>query len=151
MVSTGSRQQNKAPNRIIFPMWGSTGSRARWTPRGVSSSCLSRAFCQDRGRKERTNTSCEMGRISLESHWYMDYHPLTSKPDVSIYGYNSFVQISPEQGDSRTKVAGISPSPAPKGTRTHKVLLPHASFVSNSSLTHLEQQGWEEQGVQRRE
>lgn len=48
MVSTGSRQQNRAPNRIIFPMCGSTGNRAKWTPRGVNSSCLSKAFCKMR-------------------------------------------------------------------------------------------------------
>lgn len=46
MVSTGSKQQNRAPKRIIFPMCGSTGNRAKWTPRGVNSSCLSKAFCK---------------------------------------------------------------------------------------------------------
>lgn len=48
MVSTGSKQQNRAPKRIIFPMCGSTGNRAKWTPRGVNSSCLSKAFCKVR-------------------------------------------------------------------------------------------------------
>lgn len=44
IVSTGSKQQNKAPNRIIFPICGSTGNLAKWTPRGVNSSCLSKAL-----------------------------------------------------------------------------------------------------------
>lgn len=35
-------------------MCGSTGKRAKWTPSGVSSSCLSRAFCQ-RGKKGKKN------------------------------------------------------------------------------------------------
>lgn len=46
IVRTGSKQQNKAPKRIIFPICGSTGNRAKCTPSGVSSSCLSKAFCQ---------------------------------------------------------------------------------------------------------
>lgn len=67
IVSTGSKQQNKAPKRIIFPICGSTGNRAKWTPSGVSSSCLSKAFCQKKKKKQkRINTIVEMGRISLK-------------------------------------------------------------------------------------
>lgn len=53
IVRTGSKQQNKAPKRIIFPICGSTGNRAKWTPSGVSSSCLSKAFCQKEGKKKK--------------------------------------------------------------------------------------------------
>ncbi len=59
-VSTGSTQENMAPKRIIFPSRGATGSRAKWWPRGVSSSSLSRAFC----RKEAVHQG---GRQRL--HW----------------------------------------------------------------------------------
>lgn len=50
MVSTGSKQPRRAPKRIIFPMWGSTGIRARWNPNGVSSSFRSRAFYKTQQR-----------------------------------------------------------------------------------------------------
>lgn len=55
IVRTGSKQQNKAPNRIIFPMCGSTGNRAKWTPRGVNCSCLSNAFYQWEEERDRIN------------------------------------------------------------------------------------------------
>jgi len=68
IVSTGSRQQNKAPKRIIFPICGSTGNRAKWTPSGVSSSCLSKAFCQkeEKKKEKRITTVSEKERISLK-------------------------------------------------------------------------------------
>lgn len=44
MVRTGSRHPSRAPNRISFPMWGSTGRRAKWKPNGVRFSVWSRAF-----------------------------------------------------------------------------------------------------------
>lgn len=39
----GSRQPNMAENRIILPVWGSSGSRARWYPKGSNSSLSSKA------------------------------------------------------------------------------------------------------------
>lgn len=47
IVSTGSRQPNRAPNRMSLPMWGSTGRRARWKPNAVRFSLWSRAFWQN--------------------------------------------------------------------------------------------------------
>lgn len=66
IVRTGSKQQNKAPKRIIFPICGSTGNRAKWTPSGVSSSCLSKAFCQKKG-KEKKNQPGQGGKKSKHS------------------------------------------------------------------------------------
>ena len=43
-VSTGSRHENIAPNRIILPTLGSTGSFAKWKPSGVKFSFSSNAF-----------------------------------------------------------------------------------------------------------
>jgi len=38
IVSTGSRQEKMAPNRMAFPIDGLTGSIARWYPSAVNSS-----------------------------------------------------------------------------------------------------------------
>lgn len=67
IVRTGSKQQNKAPKRIIFPICGSTGNRAKCTPSGVSSSCLSKAFCHKKKKKHKVITA--VWRMQLTVVW----------------------------------------------------------------------------------
>jgi len=49
IVSTGSRQDNMAPNKMAFPIDGLTGSIARWYPNAVNSSFESNACYRSRG------------------------------------------------------------------------------------------------------
>lgn len=122
MVSTGSRQQNKAPNRIILPMCGSTGSRARCTPRGVSSSCLSRAFCQ--GRAQRTQQTCNVqwGQLPWKSHLHR-YQP--QDPNQAFLFMPATLWCKHHQSKEPAEQTCHDP-----GTVTNKVLLPPPSSLT---------------------
>ena len=69
---TGSRQENIAPIRIIFPVWGSNGSWARWNPSGVNSSpppLSSKALMVLKVFKERRTASILGGSRTFWRNW----------------------------------------------------------------------------------
>lgn len=143
MVSTGSRQQNKAPNRIIFPMCGSTGSRARCTPRGVSSSCLSRAFCQGRAQRKEHTRHVKWGDFLGRATGTQT--PPTNTQTRCFYLWLQLIYVSITRARSQQNQRAMSPSfPSTQGNNGTS----STCLVRLQPLTDPLQQA---AGVQRRE
>lgn len=95
IVRTGSKQQNKAPKRIIFPICGSTGNRAKCTPSGVSSSCLSKAFCHKKKKTTQSHNcsvedaaNCSMVRHESDRANYKQKHSTDTRkeqPSLTVF------------------------------------------------------------------